>query len=266
MILTHHNFYAIFVVGGITLKINTITLATLMLAILFVSPALVLGQPGTRRLTSNEAKMAWESVSLELPVDTPIVTGGGLITERQINGSFESKIWFIFSQPGIYLFVGNRCDGSDIKISDLYAETMAPGNRGSAFIFDQDAYNRAFPYSSVGMCAIGVIRMHQGRVERSVTQLISGRSQLPRMVVTEGINVAGRYFLSINIPLPANTVVILGRTEIATSIQAIPGGTMISFRPDVQLASPGPMTLTFCGGVECDGITFDHRLEVGGKG
>lgn len=233
-----------------------------LIFVLFLFVFLAFGQKAeTVKMDRHAATQAWATVNFPLPLDTPSITGGGIVVERETNGA-GYKLWVVYSMPGTYLMVGQSCDGGDeLKLGELYWEPNPYNQIGSAVVFDSIALNSALPFFSQ-VCAVGLLRVDKGRIERSVVETNPWRKSAasPFPVGSEGVAPNGRYFLAL-LSLPADAVVILGRGVIAEGIQRSPTGSIAVF-PQVGMPPLGPTTITVCTRGHCGTTTFERKVEM----
>lgn len=229
-----------------------------------------------QKMDRNAATQAWAAISFPLPPDTPSITGGGLIVESETNG-WNRKVWLTATRPGAYLLQGKTCNGDDMKLGEVYWEANYPSlpsvpsvSSSPSFgglVFDSVALASAFPFASQ-MCSVEAIRLDKGKIEKSSVEVNPWQQPSPAFQFgSEGITKDGRYFVAMPL-LPADAIVILGRSMIATEIQRSPTNNIVVF-PQVGMPPVGPTTITVCSGGKCTTTTFERKVAVetpGGKG
>ncbi len=219
---------------------------------------LAFGQKEQRVLTQEEARVAWGDVGITIPNDTPQITGGALITEREIN-DLGRKVWVTMTQPGTYLFAGTTCAGDDMKFGVIYLERGV----SSVLILDTKMLQQALPFHS-SLCSVAAIRIHQGKIERSMVETNPWNpSPLPPIQVKEGIS-GGRYLLILDVPIPSGTRVMVGRSALGE----LQGVNTIVFSSGSELPPLGLTTITFCSpkNGECASTTFERKIMLAPSG
>jgi len=260
----------------LSLRLEDNPLKHFAIAVLIViSASLAIGQQANRnikKLDSRSLAHAWASVGRgQLPVNTPSITGGGLVVESGVNGSGGRTVLLTMSQHGTYLFQGVRCDGDfeDLGGVDWQEGPLVPQ---TLTILDLLSKNRATPFAG-SICSVDVVRYNGGRIERdsvSVADVFWQQSPPEFHVTNESIS-GSKYVVSISsVALSEDTIAILGQQLMTTEILRTPVGTTFIAFPD-EYGPAGPSTLTICQKGTCRTITYQRQVfgspsTGGGKG
>lgn len=216
------------------------------LCLFFFSFALIVnGQP--KKLAIEDRQ------TINLPENTPAITGGALITESDPNGG-DKRVWFLVTKPGTYIFRGL---GSHHLI-DLGGIKMDDGANGAKYVipvYDQRKANEGMPFADPPW-GIEVVRLHNSTVERMWANLIH---QEPVKVLGEVVN-KETYSLFTS-KVPDGAVLILGRDTLFQRIEKaqMDGVHIIHFSPSMSM---GPTTLTMCDKKgQCESGVFQKTLR-----
>ena len=215
----------------------------------------------TVKMDRHATAQAWATVNFPLPSDTPSISGGGLITESEING-FGRKVWLTTTQPGTYLLQGKNCNGDEVKLGELgWGDQI-----GSNLIYDSSALSGALPFF-LQLCSVEVVRLDKGKIERLAVEVNPWQASTPGpQFGSEGVMKGdGRYFVALP-SLPADATVIVGRLLIATEIQRSPTSNIVMFPAGAGLPPLGPTTLTVCSKGHCSTTTFERKVGAPGSG
>ncbi len=235
--------------------------------IFLISATLAFGQSKLGMSMSREAAaQAWATV-INLPPDTPGVSGGGLVSVPEFNGTWHQTVWAVYTLPGTYLMRGNTCDGGgEEKLGTAIWETNPYSATGGGVVLNTRKRAESGDFMP-SICSIEFIRLHQGITQLSTIQLGQSSDAPELQIGSEGVK-DGRYYISTG-KLPSDAVVIIGQTGVATEIQPSPAGTIVFFSPNGLPYAVGPTTGTLCYGGKCGTTTYKKKVVVeypGGKG
>jgi len=230
---------------------------------------LALGGQKVEKLDRQAAEQAWMAVG-SLPDNTPDLKNGGIVVERELNGTGR-RVWFVTEESGTYLFRGKTCDGGEMRLGELYWEVQ-PGYDLSVWFLDTNAMGMAASFAPQ-VCVIEVIRLDKGRIERISVEINPWQPPTgPKLQFgSEGMNLEGRYYVSVAQPLAPGAVAILGRNIIG-EVKATPFGSVITFPAGIYLPPMGPTTLTICQEGQCSSVVYERKTALepppysGGKG